>query len=159
MGGGKCGCCASGLLTAYYKCGHQRRERRKKGEGCWRAKGKVLGVQAVCWKNLYLVVCNAPVIRVRRREWKQRGPTFLLSMGASLLPILPLILFLDGCDAAPFTQVSGGEWQQQGSTLSFHFETPGFERGDVSLPPGRVYVNVPVWGSLLSKDKGEGREQ
>ena len=77
-------------------------------------------------------------------------------MGASLLPILPFILFLDGCGAAPFTQVSGGEWQQQGSTLSFHFETPGFERGDVSLPPGRVYVNVPVWGSLLSKDKGEG---
>ena len=68
----------------------------------------------------------------------------------------PESCFMTFLDAALIMQVSGGEWQQQGSTLSFHFETPGFERGDVSLPPGRVYVNVPVWGSLLSRDKGEG---
>ena len=27
-------------------------------------------------------------------------------------------------------------------------------RGDVSLPPGKLYINVPVWGRVVSRTKG-----
>ena len=27
-------------------------------------------------------------------------------------------------------------------------------RGDVSLPPGKLFINVPVWGRVVSRTKG-----
>ncbi|CAN0484258.1 unnamed protein product, partial [Discosporangium mesarthrocarpum] len=28
---------------------------------------------------------------------------------------------------------------------------PGFSRGDVSIPPGKLYFSVPAWGGMLSR--------
>ena len=50
--------------------------------------------------------------------------------------------------------VSQGAWVVDGNTLRFNVEIDGFERGDVSLPAGKLFCAVPVWGDILSKDKG-----
>ena len=47
-----------------------------------------------------------------------------------------------------------GGWRVEGTTLRLWLDTDGFERGDVSLPPGRVFLATPAWGAVLSRDKG-----
>eukprot|EP00241_Pyramimonas_parkeae_P019858 CAMPEP_0114292512 /NCGR_PEP_ID=MMETSP0059-20121206/9103_1 /TAXON_ID=36894 /ORGANISM="Pyramimonas parkeae, Strain CCMP726" /LENGTH=157 /DNA_ID=CAMNT_0001414169 /DNA_START=395 /DNA_END=868 /DNA_ORIENTATION=- len=47
-----------------------------------------------------------------------------------------------------------GTWSMQRDTLSFNVEVSGFQRGDVSIPPGKMFFSVPAWGSVLSRDKG-----
>ena len=47
-----------------------------------------------------------------------------------------------------------GEWRMDGSTLRCRIDISGFERGDVSLPVGPLFLGIPCWGAVLSRDKG-----
>jgi hypothetical protein len=47
-----------------------------------------------------------------------------------------------------------GEWRMDGATLRCRIDISGFERGDVSLPAGPLFLGIPAWGAVLSRDKG-----
>ena len=52
------------------------------------------------------------------------------------------------------TTVGDGQWRMDGATLRCRVDISGFERGDVSLPAGPLFLGIPAWGALLSRDKG-----
>uniref|UniRef100_A0A7S0N3P3 Uncharacterized protein n=1 Tax=Pyramimonas obovata TaxID=1411642 RepID=A0A7S0N3P3_9CHLO len=48
-----------------------------------------------------------------------------------------------------------GTWNVDGDTLRFNLQISGFERGDISLPEGKLYFRTYVWGNMLSQTKGK----
>lgn len=49
------------------------------------------------------------------------------------------------------TNKSSGSLRVIADTCRFWVETNGFARGDVSIPPGKIYFAVPAWGCRLSR--------
>jgi len=50
--------------------------------------------------------------------------------------------------------VDSGTWNIQGDTLRLNLQISGFERGDISLPSGKLYFKTYAWGNMISQNKG-----
>eukprot|EP00242_Pyramimonas_sp_CCMP2087_P007105 CAMPEP_0198199816 /NCGR_PEP_ID=MMETSP1445-20131203/2970_1 /TAXON_ID=36898 /ORGANISM="Pyramimonas sp., Strain CCMP2087" /LENGTH=335 /DNA_ID=CAMNT_0043869717 /DNA_START=143 /DNA_END=1150 /DNA_ORIENTATION=+ len=52
-------------------------------------------------------------------------------------------------------ELGEGTWNVDGDTLRFNLQISGFQRGDISLPEGKLYFKNYAWGNTMSQTKGK----
>jgi len=99
-------------------------------------------------------------LSIGREKGTWMPPSWAASGRRLVIPIA--VEFLEGGVCKPlgvgsFVQfdLEPGTWSVEGTTLRFNLESPtGVSRGDVSLPPGKLYFKTQCWGKVMSSSRG-----
>mmetsp|Transcript_4981 Transcript_4981/g.12895 ORF Transcript_4981/g.12895 Transcript_4981/m.12895 type:complete len:251 (+) Transcript_4981:176-928(+) len=86
------------------------------------------------------------------QTWAASGRRLEIPVAVEMQPggiVMPL-----GVAAFIKLEVGPGEWRVEGGTLRFWLTIGELSRGDITLPAGRLYFSAPVWGGVVSRNKG-----